>query len=133
MDTGDAGDRPEKSTAKLVRASEPVKHVLQTIIQHAAEAFHDRLKPLTGMLCMLDLSKITWKSNPGNVIEALLRAVGLAWSACGKKLWRRADNKKRIEWRQPAAPPSLKPAAPRATALAGSCCRLPSAASERRA
>lgn len=119
IDAGAAdGPHSAKPTTK-VRASEPIKFVLRTILQHAAEALHDQLKPLSDVLGRVDLSKINWSSNPGDVIKALLRAAGLAWSVCGKKLWRRVDSNECIEWRQPAATRSLKPAAPRATTLGG--------------
>ena len=107
------------ATSTKVATSWAIKQVLQTIIQHAAEAFHDKLKPLTSVLGMLDLSKINWRSNPGDVGAALLHTVGFAWSACGKKLWRRADSNECIEWRKPATTRSLNPAAPRATVLGG--------------
>ena len=119
IDAGDTGGPHSAKRIDKVRASEPIKFVLQTITQHAAEAFHKKLKPLSDVLGRLDLSNITWKSNAGDVIEALLRAAGFGWSRCGKKVWRRADKNECIEWRQPARPNSLKPAAPRATALGG--------------
>ena len=118
MEVGDAGDQRNAATSTKVTASWAMKHVLQTIIQHAAEAFYDKLKPVTDVIGMLELSKINWNSNPGDVIAALLRTVGLAWSVCGKMLWRRAAPEDIIRWRKPAVPKgSLKPAAPRATAL----------------
>jgi len=88
-----------------IRASCVVRHVLQTIIQHAAEANHDAQMALSGVLGSLEnkyLAKTNWNSNPGRVVEALLHAAGLAWSASGKKLWRRADPVESIEWRTPA-------------------------------
>ena len=81
-----------KSTKATV--SFPVLAVLQTILQHAAEAFGDKTKELSDVLVSINndpLRKINWNSNPGNVIEALLHAVGFGWSADGTKLWRRAD------------------------------------------
>ena len=114
MEVGGAGDQRKAASSTKVTVSWAMKHVRQTIIQHAAEAFHDKLKPLTGVLGRLELSKINWSSNPGDVIKALLRSTGLAWSACGKKLWRRADANECIEWRPPAATGSLKPAGGRA-------------------
>ena len=105
---------------KQVRVSLPVKHVLQTILQHAAEAFGDKTNELSDVLVSINndpLRKINWNSNPGNVIEALLYAVGLGWSSRGKRLWRRAEPSEAIEWRPPQQGRSLRPAAPRATTL----------------
>ena len=107
-----------KSTKATV--SHPVLAVLQTILQHAAEAFGDKTKELSDVLVSINndpLRKINWNSNPGNVIEALLHAVGFGWSADGTKLWRRADVTEVIEWRQRDKYRSLRPAAPRATTL----------------
>ena len=98
----------------------PVKHVLQTILQHAAEAFGDKTNELSDVLNPINnpkLREVHWHSSPGNVIEALLYALGLGWSSCGKRLWRRAEPSEAIEWRPPQQGRSLRPAAPRATTL----------------
>ena len=120
-DAADGGDRGGANSVSRPRVSTAIHHVLQTIVQHAAEAFHDKLKPLSSVLCTLELSGVNWNSNPGVIVAALLRAAGLAWNSTGKKLWRRADPAETIEWRQPAASHggSLRPAAPRATTLGG--------------
>ena len=118
-DAADGGDRAGANSTKKMTVSRQILHVLQTIVQHAAEAFHDKLKPLSSALCTLELSGVNWNSNPGVIVAALLRAAGLAWNSTGKKLWRRADPAETIEWRQPAGSRSLKPAAPRATTLGG--------------
>ena len=119
-DAADGGDRGGANSVSRPRVSTAIHHVLQTIVQHAAEAFHDKLKPLSSVLCTLELSGVNWNSNPGVIVAALLRAAGLAWNSTGKKLWRRADPAETIEWRQPAAARgSLRPAAPRATTLGG--------------
>lgn len=53
------------------RVAPEINHVLQTIFQHAGSDVQ------TGVLDMLDLSQLDWKSNSGIVIEALLHCVGL--------------------------------------------------------
>ena len=120
-DAADGGDRAGANSTTKMTVSRQILHVLQTIIQHAAEAYHDKLKPLSSVLCMLELSQVNYNSNPGVIVAALARAAGLAWNSTGKKLWRRADPAETIEWRQPAASHggSLRPAAPRATTLGG--------------
>ena len=73
----------ERASTQQVRVSLPVKHVLQTILQHAAEAFGDKTSELSDVLNPINnpkLREVHWHSNPGNVIEALLYAVGLGWS-----------------------------------------------------
>jgi len=105
---------------RKVRVSLSVVSVLQTILQHAAEAFADKTTELSDVLSPINshlLREINWHSNPGNVVEALLHACGLGWSTCGKKLWRRAEPTEVIEWRPPAKGGSLRPAAPKATTL----------------
>jgi hypothetical protein len=105
---------------KKVRVSLSVLSVLQTVLQHAAEAFADKTTELSNVLTPINnlvLREVNWHSNPGNVVAAMLHACGLGWSPCGKKLWRRADPTKVIEWRPPAKGGSLRPAAPRATTL----------------
>jgi hypothetical protein len=107
-----------KSTKATV--SYPVLALLQTILQHSVETFADKSMELSYVLTPInnpELRKVNWKSNPGNVIEALLHACGLGWSPCGTKLWRRADPTKVIEWRPPQKGRSLRPGAPRATTL----------------
>ena len=118
-DAADGGDRAGANSTTKMTVSRQILHVLQTIVQHAAEAYHDKLKPLSSVLCMLELSQVNYNSNPGVIVAALARAAGLAWNSTGKKLWRRADPAETIEWRQPAGSRSLKPAAPRATTLGG--------------
>ena len=93
--------------------------VLQTIVQHAAEAYQDRRKALTGVLGSIEnkyLMSINWSTNPGNAIEALLHAAGLAWSQTGKKLWRRADPNGPLSGVPPAGSGTSSP-----TARAANC------------
>ena len=120
-EAGDAEAGAEGSgNSTKATVSFPVKHVLQTILQHAAEAFGDKTKELSDVLNPINnpkLREVHWHSSPGNVIEALLYAVGLEWSSCGKRLWRRAEPSEAIEWRPPQKGRSLRPAAPRATTL----------------
>ena len=78
------------SESDKVRVSTAIKFVLQLMIQHA----HSH----TSVLDMLDLSGVSWKSNPGSAVEALLRRAGLDWSADGKRLWRVSDDSVVIEW-----------------------------------
>ena len=106
-----------KTSMTNVQVSTSVKHVVQTIIQHAAEAFHDKARQLSSVLAGLQLSTINWKSNGGHVIEALLHRAGLSWSATGKTLWRRAEPGVHIQWRQLIKAGSLRPAAPTVSAL----------------
>jgi len=118
-DDAEAG-AAQAENCKKVRVTLPVLSVLQMVLQHAAEAFADKSTELSDVLTPINnpvLRKVNWKSNPGNVIEALLHACGLGWSPCGKKLWRRADPTKVVEWRPPQKGRSLRPAAPRATTL----------------
>ena len=99
----------EAEKSKKVRVTLPVQKMLQTILQHAAETFADKATELSGVLNTINnemLRKINWHSSPGNVIEALLYAVGLGWSSCGKRLWRRAEPSEAIEWRPPQLPNS---------------------------
>merc|ERR1712087_805043 len=73
----------------------------------------------------LNLSPLGFRSNPGDVIEMLLRYAGLDWSAAGKSLFRSVDAKAsargvpdaHIKWREKAAGNSLKPKPSRRTAL----------------
>ena len=118
-DDAEAGAAQAEKRMK-VRVSLQVVSLLQTILQHAAETFADKTVELSDVLSPINshlLREINWHSNPGNVIEALLHACGLGWSTCGKKLWRRADPTKVVEWRPPQKGRSLRPAAPRATTL----------------
>ena len=75
-DAADGGDRGGANSGSRPRVSTAIHHVLQTIVQHAAEASHDKAKPLSSVLCMLELSKVNYNSTPGVIIAALLRAVG---------------------------------------------------------
>ena len=84
-----------------------IKHALQTLLQHADSS----------VLEMLDLSGANWKSNPGFVVDALLRHTGLQWSEDGKSVWRKADADGVLEWQRAAAPKTLRPVSRAATAL----------------
>ena len=75
-DAADSGDRGGANSVSRPRVSTAIHHVLQTIVQHAAEAFHDKLKPLSSVLCTLELSGVNWNSNPGVIVAALLRTAG---------------------------------------------------------
>jgi hypothetical protein len=89
------------------RVAPEINHVLQTIFQHAGSDVQ------TGVLDMLDLSQLDWKSNSGIVIEALLHCVGLRWSRDGKRVWRVAKPEDVIEWvpkGERAGRASLRPA-----------------------
>ena len=55
-DAADGGDRAGANSTTKMTVSRQILHVLQTIVQHAAEAYHDKLKPLNSVLCMLELS-----------------------------------------------------------------------------
>ena len=96
------------SGSDKVRVPTAIKFVLQLMIQHA----HSH----TSVLDMLDLSGVSWKSNPGSAVEALLRRAGLDWSADGKRLWRVSDYTVVIEWSPSAAPKTLRPASRASTA-----------------
>ena len=84
-----------------------IKHALQTLLQHADSS----------VLEMLDLSGANWKSNPGFVVDALLRHAGLQWSEDGKSVWRETDADGVLEWQRAAAPKTLRPVSRAATAL----------------
>ena len=70
-DAADSGDRGGANSVSRPRVSTAILNVLQTIIQHAAEAYHDKLKPLSSVLCMLELSQVNYNSNPGVIVAAL--------------------------------------------------------------
>ena len=70
-DAADGGDRAGANSTTKMTVSRQILHVLQTIIQHAAEAYHDKLKPLSSVLCMLELSQVNYNSNPGVIVAAL--------------------------------------------------------------
>ena len=72
-----------------INVSEPIKFVLQTIIQAAARA-NERRARLPRIIQGLALSSLNFNSNPGNVVSALLSFAGLAWSASGKRIWLRS-------------------------------------------
>ena len=66
---GKVGKMAAGSESDKVRVSTAIKFVLQLMIQHAHSD--------TSVLDMLDLSGVSWKSNPGSAVEALLRRAGL--------------------------------------------------------
>ena len=105
---GEVGRMAAGSGSDKVRVPTAIKFVLQLMIQHA----HSH----TSVLDMLDLSGVSWKSNPGSAVEALLRRAGLDWSADGKRLWRVSDDTVVIEWSPSAAPKTLRPASRASTA-----------------
>ena len=66
----------------MLNISRVMNNIVTIVYQNKAAALFDG---------RLDLSKLTYKSNIGVVLGALLKAAGFAWSATGKLLWWRAD------------------------------------------
>jgi hypothetical protein len=103
----------EKKKGALLRCSETVDHVITIVIQAASEG------DPSGVLSNVNLKGIHYNSNPGHVVERLLKSLGLEWSSCGKALWRREDTSKSLVWRTLAGTGSRRPVAPRRLALGG--------------
>ena len=61
-------------TSVMMRVSERITRVLQTIIQYAAEAVEKKVAPPLA-LAGLNLTKFNWKSKSGDAIAALLQAL----------------------------------------------------------
>ena len=97
-----------------VNVSEPIKRVLQTIIQAAAGAIQGRLPRV---IDALDVSSFNWNSTPGHVVTALLSFAGLDWSHNGHRVFKRGQPSDYIVWQQPLGKGTLQPAAARANAV----------------
>ena len=113
------GDTAKDSKSMLIRVDPSIKMVLTTMMQHAADAFHG-VKNLPFLFGGLDLKDIHFKSNPGTVVAALLKALSFnSWSGDGKLLWRGRDKDGAVSFREPDATKraSLRPAATRVTTL----------------
>ena len=86
-----------------------MKHTLQTILQAAASANEKKVQ-LPTVLRGLKLSTINFKSNPGEVVAALLEYADIHSSKGGKKLWRGSQQEDALEWQAVAKEASLRPA-----------------------
>ena len=96
-------------TNQKVRVSLDVKHTLQTILQAAASANEKKVQ-LPTVLRGLKLSTINFKSNPGEVVAALLEYADIHSGRGGKKLWRGSQQEDALEWQAVAKEASLRPA-----------------------
>ena len=94
---------------------------LATIIVQTVCAARDRkdsnFGPLTGLLCEDAVQKLGWQSNPGAVIELMLRSMGCSFPSDGSKLFRRASPNYALKLQPTASWHTRRPAPTRETTL----------------
>ena len=92
------------------RCSAAVNNVLTVIVQNSHNST---------VLGALDLNKIDYQSNLGDLLDVFLKLAGLAYSADGKQLWRVADESITLTWRETAANNSRRPRQARGDTIGG--------------
>ena len=112
---------PDTGQSTKARCSDAINNVHTIICQQAHTG-----SPILNSLVALSsssssrttsLQDVHFQSNLGDILAVALYALGLDWSANGKELYRRAEPKDRLKWREPKASNTRAPKEERNTVL----------------